>query len=369
MRILTDAAQLDVAGGIEWNTLQLARALGERGHQVTALYGRDGPLRERYERAGITLVGPVDFAFESRVPLHSLVRFARAGALARHYAPDVLWLNRVEHVQWATVVSTRTRTRVVCQLHHMPRAEGESRLLGSVAHYVAVSRFVRDAWVGAGVSDEAISVNYNAVAREDYPFGGLDERRAARERLGLLAQQPTVLCYGRVSEDKGIGILLDAWADVARASGAQLLLVGEPSPWDVAALAARLAKLDPASVRYVGATEDVVDYLHASDVVVVPSLAPEAFGRVALEALASGRPVVATRSGALGEILSGAMSRFLVEAGDAAELARRVTSLLEWRTREPSLGEACHAWAEATFPFETMVRTFESVLARFASPK
>jgi glycosyltransferase involved in cell wall biosynthesis len=366
MRILTDAAQLDVAGGIEWNTLQLARALGERGHQVTALYGRDGALRERYKRAGITLVGPVDFAYESRTPLRSLVRFSRAGALARRHAPDVFWLNRVEHVQWATVVAARTRTRVVCQLHHMPRAEGESRLLGRVAHYVAVSRFVRDAWVGAGVSDEAISVNYNAVAREDYPFGGLDERREARERLGLSSERPTVLYYGRISEDKGIGVLFDAWADVARASGARLLLVGAPSPWDVPTLATRLASLDPVAVRYVGAIEDVVSYLHASDVVVVPSLAPEAFGRVALEALASGRPVVATRSGALGEILSGPMSRFLVEVGDAAELARRLTSLLEWRTREPALGETCHAWAEATFPFEEMVSSFESVLARFA---
>ncbi len=60
------------------------------------------------------------------------------------------------------------------------------------------------------------------------------------------------------------------------------------------------------------------------------------------------------------------MSRFLVETGDAAELARRVSSLLEWRTREPSLGETCHAWVEATFPFEQMVNAFESALARFA---
>ncbi len=301
MRILTDAALLDVAGGIEWNRLALARALGERGHQVTALYGRDGPLRERYERAGITIVGPVEFAYESRAPVHSLVRFARAGALARRHAPHVLWLNRVEHVQWATVVAARTRTRVVCQLHHMPRAEGESRLVGRVAHYLAVSEFVRDAWIGAGVRSEAISVLYNAVSREDYPFGGLVERHDARERLGLL-DQPIVLCYGRVSEAKGFATLFDAWADVARASGALLLVAGAPSPWDVPALASRLARLDPDSVRYVGAIEDVATYLHASDVVVVPSVAPEAFGRVALEALASGRPVVASKSGALSEI-------------------------------------------------------------------
>lgn len=367
MRVLTDSALLDVAGGIEWNTLQVATALAERGHDLRVMFAHEGALRARYEHAGIALEGPVDFAFAPRSPIHSLVRFAHAGGLARRFTPDVLWLNRVEHVQWATVVAARTRTRVVCQLHHTPRPEGESRLLGRVAHFVAVSRFIRDTWVGAGVPAEKITVIYNALPSGDYPYGGDVERSRARQRLHLADDATIVLFYGRVSEDKGVGTLLDAWAELGLDSRqALLLIVGSPSPWNVPSLAARLARLDSAAVRYVGAQEDIVAYLHASDVVVVPSVAPEAFGRVVTEALTSGRPVVATRSGALGEILSGPMSRFVVDAGDAGQLASRIASLLDWRVAEPSLGETCHAWAEAAFPFAETVTAFEGVLARFA---
>ena len=366
MKVLTDSALLDVAGGIEWNTLQVATALAQRGHDLRVMFARDGALRAHYERANIALEGPVDFAFESRSPVRSLARFARAGALARRFAPDVLWLNRVEHVQWAMVVAARTHTRVVCQLHHMPRVEGESRLLGRVAHFVAVSRFTRDAWVAAGVPAEKITVIYNAVPSGDYPYGGEGERSLARRRLNLQERAAIVLFYGRVSEDKGLGTLLDAWATLGLdPRDALLLIVGAPSPWDVPSLAARLAGLDSA-VRYVGAQEDIVAYLHASDLVAVPSLAPEAFGRVATEALTSGRPVVATRSGALGEILSGPMSRFVVDVGDAGQLASRIGALLDWRVAEPSLGERCHVWAETSFPFEDTVSALESVLARFA---
>ncbi len=367
MKILTDSALLDVAGGIEWNTLQMATALADRGHQIRVVYAHDGPLRTRYERAGITLDGPVDFTFDARHPLATSARFARSIVIARRFAPEVLWLNRVEHVQWAEAVAIGSRCRIVCQLHHPPRDLRESRLLGRVAHFVAVSAYVRDVWIAAGVSAKKITVIYNALPSQDYPYGDERERAEARERLGLPAKGAIVLSYGRISEDKGIGTLLDAWATLGLDSReALLVLVGSPSPFDVPALAARLARLAPGTVRYVPAQEDVVPYLHASDVVVVPSVAPEAFGRVASEALTSGRPVVATRAGALGEILAGPMSRFLVDRGDARQLASRISSLLNWREAEPHLGEECHVWATSTFPFEETTSRLERALARVA---
>src|SRR5690606_11294956 len=74
-------------------------------------------------------------------------------------------------------------------------------------------------------------------------------------------------------------------------------------------------------VRLVGACADMPAALALADVVVVPSVGPEAFGRVAVEAQALGRPVVATDSGGLGETLMPAVTGWLVPPGDPQQLA------------------------------------------------
>ena len=103
-------------------------------------------------------------------------------------------------------------------------------------------------------------------------------------------------------------------------------------------------------------------FLHACDVVAFPSLLPEAFGRVAVEGMATGRPVVASRVGAVPEILSGPMGRFLVEPGFVEELATRLAGLLDWRRDEPGLGDDCAEWVVRRFPFEAHVDGLERIL-------
>jgi glycosyltransferase involved in cell wall biosynthesis len=68
----------------------------------------------------------------------------------------------------------------------------------------------------------------------------------------------------------------------------------------------------------------VIPFLHAADLIVAPSMLDEGFGRVVIEAMSTSRPVVASRVGAVPEILSGEMSRFLVDARDSVSLRERI---------------------------------------------
>lgn len=367
LRILTESLLLDPLGGTEWSTLQNSLALVDRGHKIFLIYGADGSLREQYQQAGIALDGPVTFAFNIHRPWRGLSQFLPPARWARAQRPDVLWIHRIESIYWAKVIATWARCPIVCHLRQMPSPLGLSILRRSVAHYVAVSNFMRDAWIDAGVKPERITVIHNSLPESMYPHGGLIERSETRNRLGLPPDAFIALCYGRMFEEKGVGTLLEAWAKLkVDADDALLVLVGSPSPFESPELARRLGALDPKSYRWFPTQRDMLPFLHAADLVVFPTWLQEGFGRVLIEGMKTGRPVVASRIGAVPEVLSGPMERFLFEPKDSSELSVRISSLIGWRQAEPNLESECTEWVEREFPFDLNVSALEQVLCQFA---
>jgi glycosyltransferase involved in cell wall biosynthesis len=348
------------------STFQDGRALAERGHLVDIHYTVDGSYRPEYAALGIEMHGPIDFGFHPGTMTRDLLKFIPSARWARRSRPDVLWLTREEHLVWGQAVGRWAGSPVVAHLHVLPALRHTRLISAGIAHFVAVSEFVRQAYIAEGIRPERISLLHNAIPAEDYPHGGLEEQAIARRQLGLPLGVPIVLAYGQMTEEKGIATLLTAWrAIVERRSGAVLVLVNAKSEQNLPlqpALALALRDLDPSSYRIFPVRHDVVPFLHAADVVAFPTHLPETFGRVIIEGMATGRPVVSSRIGAVPEILSGPMSRFLVAPGSVPELATKLDSLLDWRHREPGLGLECSDWVEQRFPFSAHADGLESIL-------
>ena len=158
-------------------------------------------------------------------------------------------------------------------------------------------------------------------------------------------------------------VLLEAWRLLGLAPDeARLLVVGSAVTGpDPERYVAELTALADEHVQFVPAQRDVIPPLHAADVVVVPSTWNEPFGRVIVEAMSTGRPVIASRVGGIPEILTGPLERFLFERGDAPDLAHRIRSVMDWRTHEPGLGRVCADRVEEEFTLAGMVDALESV--------
>ena len=108
----------------------------------------------------------------------------------------------------------------------------------------------------------------------------------------------------------------------------------------------------------------MVTPLHAADVVVVPSVWLEPFGRTVIEALSTGRPVVASRVGGIPEIMTGPLDRFLFDRDDDEALAGQLRSLMHWQERQPELAGQCRSRVLESF---TLERTVDGVEAAFRS--
>jgi len=215
------------------------------------------------------------------------------------------------------------------------------RGLRRASRVVSVSEALRDETARIGVPRERIVVAHNGVDGEIFRIRDRDEARAA---LGLSGKGPLIGYVGNLAAEKGADVLVEAMGALARRGrAADLAVIGagalEP------ALRARVAALGiEGRVRFLGRRvhDEVPRWISASDVLCLPSRR-EGCPNVVLEALASGRPVVASAVGGVPELLrtdngilvpperpdalADALCRALDRAWDAAALRGTVPSL------------------------------------------
>jgi glycosyltransferase involved in cell wall biosynthesis len=169
-------------------------------------------------------------------------------------------------------------------------------------------------------------------ARADPPNGGNerlpDDGNAERLAAFLAGDEPTVVYFGKLIEQKGVQVLLAAMRNL----DVRLVVVGF-GPYRET-----LEAMAPRRTLFTGALEHrhLVHLLPLADVTVVPSIFPEAFGMVAAEAAAAGSPPLVARHSGLAEVAAGLEEGYperfrhlaSFETGDAADLARKLTELL-----------------------------------------
>ena len=213
---------------------------------------------------------------------------------------------------------------------------------------IAVSRSTAEFVTRARMVPEALTrvVYLGAPAEEFARPRTPDEVLAARSALGLPAGVPVVGTVTRLMPAKGNQYLVEAAKTVLDdVPDARFCIVGEGDLLgDLQRQADRLRIAD--RVRFAGYTRDVAGALAAFDVVAFPSLW-EGTPLTAFEALAAGRPIVATDADGLVDILRDGHDAVIVPKRDAGALARAVTALLRDEPRRGALGAAARATGAA----------------------
>jgi D-inositol-3-phosphate glycosyltransferase len=205
----------------------------------------------------------------------------------------------------------------------------------------------------------------------DVDLFGPGEKSAARARLGLDAEW-VLLFVGRPTPIKGLEILLRALArlksDGFREAGVRLVIVGgdrderrDDRRGPLRALAEGLGV--GAWLDFKGPQPQPVlpDYYRAADLCLVPSH-HESFGMAALEAMACGAPVVASRVGGLATTIQDGVTGVLVPPRDDVALAAAITSLLADEARRSMLGRQAARWAHS-FAWPSVTRMLLDVYA------
>ncbi len=194
---------------------------------------------------------------------------------------------------------------------------------------------------------------------------------AAHTIFRIAPERPLVMASSRAVRAKGVPVLLEAfdrllqdWS-TASARPALVYLGDGPAFAEFQALRDRLSAKD--DIVMPGKRSDVLTLLRDATVAVVPSVWQEGFGLAALEPMSLGRPVVASRAGALPEIVRDGETGLLVPPGDVAALADALRQLLADPALCRRMGAAGRARVRAEFSLEEQVeRLTEAVRPGFA---
>jgi glycosyltransferase involved in cell wall biosynthesis len=335
-------------GGIQSQTLALARALAELGVEVHVVTRPAAGWAPREERDGIT-VHRVGLARGGPAATVAYVSLAARAATA--LAPEVLHAHQLLSPAAAALLASELLGVPLVVTAHASGSVGDvaslarqgplgrarlAALRWGADAFVAVSGPIEEELRSSGVAPRRVRVIPNGVdTRRHFPVDD-PERRRARRALGL-PPVPAVVYAGRLAPEKGVDVLVDAWAGARRrGSLATLAIVGDGAERGALERRARDHGILGA-VRFAGAADDVTPWLRAADAFVLPSRT-EGLSVALLEAMATGLPVVASDVGgtraAVGE------TAVLVPPADPVALCAALCAVLEEPGRAAALGAA-----------------------------
>ena len=353
-------------GGQERSLLATCEGLAARGHAITLAYVTPGDFEAPYRRCGARLVQVHGYTVDRARTARSLADFAASLWSLRAERPDLVYANQYLDSPLARCVASLRRRPFVCHLRLPPpdvfSFQYRYGMRGAV-RLIANSQQTRDDYVTHGFRRDRIDVVYNGIdVTVCRPEHARDEVRA---RLGIAPASFLIAFAGRLHPGKGLETLVDALSRLA--PPVDLVIAGREHedgsgrPRE-AELRQFIRRHDMESrCHLVGHIDPISDLFAASDVAVLPSVISETFGRVVIEAMACGTPVVASRIGGIPEILTGEFDRHLVPPGDAGALAARLELFRGWRARDPSLGRRCREHVERHFDLAQSVNGVDAV--------
>lgn len=248
---------------------------------------------------------------------------------------DLIYANTQKALVVGALASAIARRPLVYHLHDILSIDHFSRINLRIAvtlanHFaslvIANSLATQSAFIAAGGRPEITKVVYNGFESNFYKINH-SSINELKENLGI-KEKFLVGNFSRLSPWKGQHILIDAIKQCPE--DVTVILVGDALFGEedyVGKLHQQVAKLGlEHRVKFLGFRSDIAPLMTACDLVVHSSTAPEPFGRVIVEAMLCGKPVIATKAGGAVELVETNKTGWLVSPGDPIELANAIAN-------------------------------------------
>jgi len=361
-------------GGVERGTVEIAEAISARGWKAVVICN-GGRMENQLRRAGAEVYTlPVD----TKNPLKWPAVRRRLKTVLLSVGADIVHV-RSRAPAWIALPLTRAMgIHSISTIHSkfvpqnfVKRIYNQKML--SADGIIAISDYVKSVITrhySEAVSEEAIQVIHRGVDLGVFDPAKVSQHRIVRlsETLNLPDDGPVLMLPARATEWKGHKALIEAVASL-EAKDVTLLLLGAGDGHSrfierLRALAIKTG-LD-GRLRIASGTDDMPAALMLADVVAMPSTIPEPFGRVALEAQAMGRPVVAFKhGGAIESILEGETG-WLAEPNNVEDLARCLHLALKLGPRQRTIwAKRARAHVESAFSTRQMCEKTLEIYADF----
>ena len=359
MRILFINSIQMFAGGEVW-MLNTLRALQQRGHHVWLCCRPGVEVGDRASEMGIR-VKLIPFGSD-----FGLFNILRLWFFMRRHRIDVVLTNMDKELRiggvaarLANVPAIIPRRGIDYPLKDLWRYRFAYNILATniIANSQATKRTLlrRAPWL----NPDRVEVIYNGIDPSQFttPTG-----RDLRREWGIDDGTPLLGFVGQLDERKGIGVLLTAFRGIMQAiPTARMVMVGRGPLEEMIESEIKMYDWQD-SIILTGFEDDIASVMQAIDVLLLPSYW-EGFGIVLIEAMAAGKPAISTLTSSMPEIVADGETGFLIEPGDAEELARRAVELLKDGRLRNRFGAAAQQRVKDMFTLDSMISRLENFFA------
>jgi len=356
-------------GGAELSFADLVCSLSSDISKICAL--PEGPLARKLSSKGVQVViVPMRPLYRSINPfywlssgLNVLSAMFKMTRICRREGIQLIHANTFTGAIYAAPASLMSGIPMMWHERDLARHPLLTPIISKFARkIIAISNAVADNLKSQFGTSGKIQVIYNGINIE----GFAEDRKSEMQIHGVPAGKQVVLMTGQFVPWKGHKDFIDMASLVAEnIPNAVFVLSGDRNkPGQQEYVRELEGLIEEKKLKdkffWTGFTEDMPGLLKSIDCVVLPS-AGEPFGRIVIESMAAGKPVVGVRAGAVPELIENGGTGFLVEPGDARAMAKTVSKLLCEDELSESIGEKGRLRASQKFTVARMTKEFEEL--------
>jgi glycosyltransferase involved in cell wall biosynthesis len=361
-------------GGAEASLFLLLKHLNKKTFEPVVVLPSEGILSAKIRELGLQVfIIPLNnIDLKSLNPWPYLATVWQLSKIIRREHIALIHANDVATNQYALIAAKLSRVPIVCHMRGLNDKRTVKRgFLPWVDHLIANSQAVAQTYLSCRKNPEKVSVIYNGVELKKF---SKDDRSGMifRKRFEIPENTFLVGIAGRIFAEKGHHILVHAISEIRKKHyNICVAIIGPISNvvnckyqrddnflFDLRQMITKsgLEKY----IFFIEEQRDMASVYNALDLLVLPSKA-EPFGRVLIEAMAMGKPVVATKAGGVPEVVDDGVTGVLVPPGDMSRLVEAILSILTNQAIAREMGIAGRKRAEALFSIETNVSKTEKV--------
>lgn len=344
-------------GGTESHFVTLARTMQEAGHSVAAVVYPGSPIHTGLLGSGVVLHdGVFRNAFDPR-------GFRTVWKVCRQYQPD--WIvGSFSKEYWPLAILARLLGVKLALFKHMDfkMKPATNYFIPRLAdRFIVISDFMKKKFIARGVKPEHMRVLYNPL-NLDYFKPDPALRQATRKNFGYADDDIVLGFLGALHPDKGFLQLADAVNQaMLEVPSLKAFWLGDGRAAEALENKIKGGGFASRHTRHKW-TADVRPFYAAMDMLAMPSVESETFGRVSIEAQASGVPVLCSNIGGIPETLLPGETGMLLTPGDIALWRDAIIELAGNTQRRKQMAEQGRAWVERRFSAPVIGREFAKLL-------
>ena len=335
-----------VWGGGEQYVLDLATAFAAKGNEVTIVSRDIDAVTHRFKDVGLPVT---TMALKGAIDIASPFKLAK---IIGKEQPVVIHVHNFKDATTALRARTLSRNRniSIVMTRHLVKAAKRKSLYNKLNAMIFVSHLAKNEFMSTSPAIDATkvhvihnSIKHTPVTAESMPDKGL-----------------TLMFHGRLSPEKGIDTLLQAFAQAA-IPDARLVIAGSGNEEYVKELHAIADKAGISQqITWTGHITDIHPLIAKADIGVCPSKWREPFGLAVIEYMAHGKPVITTDNGAQPEYLTNGIDGIMTAPDDVKALVAAIKSLSDAERRQ-AIGKAAQKTFEERLAYPIFVERIDKV--------